>query len=130
MNKDWIKNLKVGDTVYFLETLMRSNIEHEAEVLKIGRKYLTIRVRGRDRKINLSNGYEEGKLSGMVYGRIYKDKKDYLYSLKLEELRIAVKGKMTSSYSKLTLEDAEAISNILIDILPCLKAGEDVNLEI
>ncbi len=113
MNKDWIKNLKVGDTVYFLETLMRSNIEHEAEVLKIGRKYLTIRVRGRDRKINLSNGYEEGKLSGMVYGRIYKDKKDYLYSLKLEELRIAVKGKMTSSYSKLTLEDAETISNIL-----------------
>ncbi|BDE03507.1 beta barrel domain-containing protein [Pasteurella multocida] len=113
MNKDWIKNLKVGDTVYFLETLMRSNIEHEAEVLKIGRKYLTIRVRGRDRKINLSNGYEEGKLSGMVYGCIYKDKKDYLYSLKLEELRIAVKGKMTSSYSKLTLEDAETISNIL-----------------
>ncbi|BDE02581.1 hypothetical protein NMV19_05645 [Pasteurella multocida] len=109
---------------------MRSNIEHEAEVLKIGRKYLTIRVRGRDRKINLSNGYEEGKLSRMVYGCIYKDKKDYLYSLKLEELRIAVKGKMTSSYSKLTLEDAEAISNILIDILPCLKAGEDVNLEI
>ncbi|WP_458309261.1 beta barrel domain-containing protein, partial [Pasteurella multocida] len=51
MNKDWIKNLKVGDTLYFLETLMRSNIEHEAEVLKIGRKYLTIRVRGRDRKI-------------------------------------------------------------------------------
>ncbi|WP_458309256.1 beta barrel domain-containing protein, partial [Pasteurella multocida] len=45
MNKDWIKNLKVGDTLYFLETLMRSNIEHEAEVLKIGRKYLTIRVR-------------------------------------------------------------------------------------
>ncbi|HDR1493318.1 TPA: hypothetical protein QB412_002161, partial [Pasteurella multocida] len=100
MEKDWIKNLKVGDTVYFVETGRRSTFERETEVLKIGRKYLTIRVRGRDRKINLSNGYEEGKLSGMVYGRIYKDKKDYLYSLKLEELRIAVKGKMTSSYSK------------------------------
>ncbi len=70
MNKDWIKNLKVGDTVYFLETLMRSNIEHEAEVLKIGRKYLTIRVLSQDRKINLSDGYEESKY-GALYGRIY-----------------------------------------------------------
>ncbi|MDY0678340.1 hypothetical protein NMW59_11795, partial [Pasteurella multocida] len=69
MEKDWIKNLKVGDTVYFVETGRRSTFERETEVLKIGRKYLTIRVRGRDRKINLSNGYEEGKLSGMVYGR-------------------------------------------------------------
>ncbi|HII3821969.1 TPA: hypothetical protein ACY38Z_001596 [Pasteurella multocida] len=112
MNKDWIKNLKVGDTVYFLETLMRSNIEHEAEVLKIGRKYLTIRVRGRDRKINLSDGYEESKY-GALYGRIYRSKKDYLHELKLIELRFAVKKKIASSYFKLTSEDAEAINNLL-----------------
>ncbi len=112
MEKDWIKNLKVGDTVYFVETGRRSTFERETEVLKIGRKYLTIKVLSQDRKINLSDGYEESKY-GAFRSRIYRDKKDYLYELKLIELRFAVKKKITSSYFKLTLEDAETISNIL-----------------
>ncbi|MDC4236031.1 beta barrel domain-containing protein [Pasteurella multocida] len=113
MNKDWIKNLKVGDTVYFLETLMRSNVEHNYKVLKIGRKYLTIRVRGQERRINLSNGYEQSKLGGISFGCIYKNKEDYLYSLRLIELRSVVKEKIKSNYSKLTFEHAETINNIL-----------------
>ncbi|MFD1806165.1 hypothetical protein ACFSAV_07265 [Pasteurella oralis] len=112
MEKDWIKNLKVGDTVYFVETGGRSTFDCETEVLKIGRKYVTIRVFNQDRKINLSDGCEESKY-GALYGRIYRDKKDYLHELKLIELRFAVKKKITSNYFKLTLEDAEAIDNIL-----------------
>ncbi|ARA70980.1 beta barrel domain-containing protein [Pasteurella multocida] len=112
MNKDWLKNLKVGDTVYFVETGGRSTFERETEVLKIGRKYLTIKVLSQDRKINLSDGYEESKY-GAFRSRIYRDKKDYLHELKLIELRFAVKKKIASSYFKLTSEDAEAINNLL-----------------
>ncbi|WEO85206.1 hypothetical protein M9D40_007120 [Pasteurella multocida] len=46
MEKDWIKNLKVGDTVYFVETGRRSTFERETEVLKI-------RYRIRDARLSL-----------------------------------------------------------------------------
>lgn len=82
-DKNWIKKLKVGDSVFVVESLFVSSyaIKRTEVVTKIGRKYLTLDNR---RKVEIKTGMEKRHVhTGISYSDIYPSEEFYLKKLEI-----------------------------------------------
>lgn len=107
-----IKDFKVGETAYVLRTYNREDRLHPAEVVAIGRKYITVKKHGWVLKFT-ENPYYDYALVGDGHLLFLSEQgyKDYTEQLDLEKwLRNNVQGYGRSRYS---LEQLRKVKEIL-----------------
>ena len=86
---NWLKNVKEGDSLFFVPRDLRWHSPETVGVIKVGRKWITLAAhKGRiDRTIT---DVEKGVATEYTYGspdRVYLSEEHYLQCLKMSKLR-------------------------------------------
>lgn len=122
MRKEWLKSLKVGDSVYIAKT--RNHNEQTATVAKIGRIWITVSMGYGERRFNRKTGQSEN----YYCGSIWSDHITYFNALKRAKRIACVFDAMQPSYGAIRSEIADAITDAELVILEGLLRTWGINV--
>lgn len=118
-----IKNLKVGQTLYLVRKGYENNTHKreldkisKAEVIKVGRKYVTVSLGGYFETFDSQENFKIYKGYKQMKQGLYLCAEDYFDELKKEKLLRKIRDSFNYSNKQcemLSLEDLESISSII-----------------
>ena len=118
-----IKNLKVGQTLYLVRKGYENNTHKreldkisKAEVIKVGRKYVTVSLGGYFETFDSQEDFKIYKGYKQMKQGLYLCAEDYFDELKKEKLLRKIRDSFNYSNKQcemLSLEDLESISSII-----------------
>lgn len=115
--KNWLKEVKEGDSLFFVPRDLRWHKPESVTVTKVGRKWITLEsYKGRIDKND--SGYARGVPTEYTYGspdRVYSSEEHYNYCLRMAKLRRKITDYCASGLTDDQTEDIARLLNIGVD---------------
>lgn len=120
--KSWVKDLKIGSTLFFVSHVRHRHTGETLTVSKVGRKYVYAQCDHRELKIERESGYLNG-----VNGEIYENQDVYKDAQRRSMLtsRIRINLERGGLIDQLSTADMEAIVGIIEGTLHVRKLKAD-----